>query len=184
MLKERKKKITKIFESINFEDFDNAIILFDEVFKGGSDKNSDPGTQGSLLYHMAMVNKMNTESRIILEELDIETPSVEKQVIEFKNIANNKFKELFKIEDISNLFEDFKIKDLYKDEFEKDYLFKNIINGELFLGKIKDIKFIDDISDSFQYKIENLKNNQIKYLNSFLYSKTEIRFGNYYIFKM
>ena len=96
MLKERKKKITKIFESINFENFDDAIILFDEVFKGGSDKNSDPGMQGSLLYHMAMVNKMNTESRIILEELEIETPSVEKQVIEFYKDFISDSRELLK----------------------------------------------------------------------------------------
>ncbi len=106
----------------------------------------------------------------------------EKQVIEFKEIANNKFKELFDIEDISNLLKDLKIRDLYKDEFEKDYLFKNIINSKLILGKIKDIEFIDDISDTFQYKIENLKNNKIEYLNSFLYPKTEVKFGNHYVF--
>lgn len=101
MLEERKKKITKIFESINFEDFDNALSLFHEVFEGDSDRNGDPGMQGSLLYHMAMINKMNTESRIVLEELQIEAPSVEKQVMEFYKDFVFDSREL--LEDVLNL---------------------------------------------------------------------------------
>lgn len=106
----------------------------------------------------------------------------EEQVKEFKTIANNKFKELFKIDSISSLLESFKIKDLYKNEFEKDYVFRNIINDDYKFGKIKDIKFIDDLSESFQYKILNLKNNEIEYIKSSLYSKFEVNLGNLYFF--
>ena len=75
--------------------------MFDEIFEGCSEKNSDPGMQGSLLYHMAMVNKMNTESRIILEELEIKTPLVEKQVMEFYKDFVSDSSEL--LEDVLNL---------------------------------------------------------------------------------
>ncbi|MBY9005483.1 MAG: M48 family metalloprotease [Candidatus Lokiarchaeota archaeon] len=106
----------------------------------------------------------------------------EMQIQEFKQISNNKFKELFKIDNISNLFESFKIKELYLYEFEKNYLFKNVITDEYILGKIQDIKFLEDISDNFQYIVQNLKNNEIEYLNSTLYSKIAINFNDMYFF--
>jgi AdoMet-dependent heme synthase len=38
---------------------------------------------GSLLYHMAMVTKMETETRILLEELDVEAPNITAQLQRF-----------------------------------------------------------------------------------------------------
>jgi radical SAM protein with 4Fe4S-binding SPASM domain len=39
--------------------------------------------EGSLLYHMAMVSKMAAESRVILEELDVDAPSVDRVLWRF-----------------------------------------------------------------------------------------------------
>ena len=39
--------------------------------------------EGSLLYHMAMISKMSAESRVVLEELDVEAPSVDQDLQRF-----------------------------------------------------------------------------------------------------
>jgi radical SAM protein with 4Fe4S-binding SPASM domain len=77
LLKERKKKIDNALEDIASEDFETAQRLVSEVFHGSTNGNSDPGMTGSLLYHMAMISKMAAESRVILEELKVDAPSVE-----------------------------------------------------------------------------------------------------------
>jgi hypothetical protein len=77
LLKQRKKKIDKALECVASEDFGTAKKLVSEVFHGSNSGNSDPGMTGSLLYHMAMISKMASESRVILEELKVEAPSVE-----------------------------------------------------------------------------------------------------------
>ena len=51
-------------------DSNKAMILFNEIFKGVSKgKKPDPGMAGSLLYHMAMTTKMETETRLLQNEL-------------------------------------------------------------------------------------------------------------------
>jgi hypothetical protein len=66
------------------EDFDGAKRLFREVFHGvSSGKHADPGMTGSLLYHMAMVTKMETETRFLLNELGVEMPAVAEQIERF-----------------------------------------------------------------------------------------------------
>ncbi len=107
----------------------------------------------------------------------------ENQIKEFKQISNKKFKELFEIEKISNLFESFKIKELYSYEFGKSYLFNNLITDEYILGNLIDIEFNEDISNNFQYKISNIKNNEIEYLDSLLYSKIAIFLNQDYYFE-
>ena len=77
LLKERKRKIDKASEAIASGDFETTKSLVSEVFHGSSGRNSDPGMEGSLLYHMAMISKMAAESRVILEELKFDAPSVE-----------------------------------------------------------------------------------------------------------
>jgi radical SAM protein with 4Fe4S-binding SPASM domain len=59
--------------------------LVSEVFHGSTDRNSDAGMEGSLLYHMAMISKMTTESRVVLEELEVESPIVETELWRFYN---------------------------------------------------------------------------------------------------
>jgi AdoMet-dependent heme synthase len=52
--------------------------LFQEIFYGvPSGKATDPGMAGSLLYHMAMVTKMETETRILINEVGINSPDIE-----------------------------------------------------------------------------------------------------------
>ena len=43
-------------------------------------KQADPGMAGSLLYHMAMVSKMESETQVILKELSVELPNVSAQL--------------------------------------------------------------------------------------------------------
>ena len=86
LLKERKEKIDEASAAIASIDFDTAEKLVSEVFHGASfGKHADPGMEGSLLYHMAMVTKMAAEPRLILEELKVEAPDVDKQLLGFYN---------------------------------------------------------------------------------------------------
>jgi radical SAM protein with 4Fe4S-binding SPASM domain len=78
LLKDRKRKIDKAIEAVASGDFETAKSLVDEVFHGSSGRNSDAGMEGSLLYHMAMISKMAAESRVVLEELKVEAPSVDR----------------------------------------------------------------------------------------------------------
>ncbi len=43
-------------------------------------KQADPGMAGSLLYHMAMVTKMESETQVLLGELNVELPNVSAQL--------------------------------------------------------------------------------------------------------
>lgn len=83
LLKERKRKINKASKAVTFGDFETAKRMAYEVFHGSTGKNSDPGMEGSLLYHMAMVAKMGAESRVVLEELKVDAPSVDKALWRF-----------------------------------------------------------------------------------------------------
>ncbi len=101
LLKERKRKIDKAIESIAARDFEAAKSLVDEVFHGSSGRNSDAGMEGSLLYHMAMISKMAAESRVVLEELKVDAPSVDGVVWRFYSDFISDVKEL--LGDISPL---------------------------------------------------------------------------------
>ena len=43
-------------------------------------KQADPGMAGSLLYHMAMVSKMESETQVLLKELSVELPNVSERL--------------------------------------------------------------------------------------------------------
>jgi radical SAM protein with 4Fe4S-binding SPASM domain len=84
LLRERREKLNRALTAITNEDFDGAKRLFSEVFQGVSaGKRADPGMAGSLLYHMAMVTKMESETRFLLEELDVDTPDIAEQLGRF-----------------------------------------------------------------------------------------------------
>ena len=84
LLRERREKLNQAITTIPNEDFDRAKRLFHQVFHGVSDgKRADPGMAGSLLYHMAMVTKMETETRFLLNELGAEMPDVSEQIERF-----------------------------------------------------------------------------------------------------
>jgi radical SAM protein with 4Fe4S-binding SPASM domain len=84
LLRERREKLNQALTAIAHEDFDGAKRLFSEVFHGVSaGKHTDPGMAGSLLYHMAMVTKMETETRLLLEELRVDMPDIAEQTRRF-----------------------------------------------------------------------------------------------------
>jgi len=84
LLRGRREKLNQALTAIATEDFDRAKRLFREVFHGVSaGKRADPGMAGSLLYHMAMVTKMETETLFLLEELHAEMPDIDEQLTRF-----------------------------------------------------------------------------------------------------
>jgi len=83
LLMERKRRVDKASEAITSGDFEKAKSLVSEVFHGSSGRNSDPGMEGSLLYHMAMISKMAAESKLVLEELKVDAPSVDRVLWSF-----------------------------------------------------------------------------------------------------
>jgi radical SAM protein with 4Fe4S-binding SPASM domain len=77
LLLERQQKLQQAQTAIAEQNFDLAKRLFSEIFSGVyGRKQVDPGMAGSLLYHMAMVTKMESETRVLLEELNVELPNV------------------------------------------------------------------------------------------------------------
>jgi radical SAM protein with 4Fe4S-binding SPASM domain len=83
LLKERRSKLMIASEALHSGDFETAQRLVDEIFHGSSSRSNDPGMEGSMLYHMAMITKMSTESKMILKELKVDAPSVEKSLWRF-----------------------------------------------------------------------------------------------------
>lgn len=84
LLSGRFEKVKTAVEAISRGEFEVAKHLMREVFIGDrSDKSSDPGMLGSLIYHMAMVSKMATESKILLENFKISQDAVEGQLEHF-----------------------------------------------------------------------------------------------------
>ena len=86
LLDERREKRRQTLTAITNEDFGGAKRLFSEVFHGVSaGKRTDPGMAGSLLYHMAMVTKMEKETRVLIDDSRTEMPDIAKQVSRFYN---------------------------------------------------------------------------------------------------
>jgi radical SAM protein with 4Fe4S-binding SPASM domain len=77
LLVERKAKLDQALCAVEKGDFDSAKKLATQVFAGAmGGRQSDPGMAGSLLYHMAMVTKMESETQVLLDELGVSHPDV------------------------------------------------------------------------------------------------------------
>ena len=76
LLTERKAKLDQALDAIKKQDFGSAKKLSVQIFAGVMGKQADPGMAGSLLYHMAMVTKMESETQVLLDELNVELPNV------------------------------------------------------------------------------------------------------------
>lgn len=61
-----------------------------------SGKHADLGMPGSLLYHMAMVTKMETETRFLLEELRVDKIDITEQLTRFYGDFSSDMHELTK----------------------------------------------------------------------------------------
>jgi len=76
LLLTRHQKLNQTLTAIKEYNFDLAQKLFSEIFNGINGKQADPGMTGSLLYHMAMVTKMESETRMLINELHVHPPDV------------------------------------------------------------------------------------------------------------
>ena len=80
-------------------DFETAQMFVSEIFHGEESRNgkdTDPGMEGSLLYHMAMVTKMEAEPKFVLEELGLDEPDVTARELTFFDAFVSDVKELTK----------------------------------------------------------------------------------------
>jgi len=104
LLVDRKQKLNQALVAIKKEDFESAKTIVNQIFNGSSGKQVDPGMAGSLLYHMAMVTKMESETRVILDTLKTQMPNISEQLLkiyrDFETDATELTKEItsFKIE--------------------------------------------------------------------------------------
>ncbi|MCW4033969.1 MAG: radical SAM protein, partial [Candidatus Bathyarchaeota archaeon] len=96
LLKERKTKLDKTLHAISSGDFNTAKKYATEIFYGAMGKTVDPGMEGSLLYHMAMVTKMSSEYGVILEELQVGAPDVDDLLLMFYDDFVSDAKELLR----------------------------------------------------------------------------------------
>ena len=81
LLVSRKQKLSEAQAAVAKQDFDLAKKLYSQIvngFMGG--KQADPGMAGSLLYHIAMVSKMESETQVVLDELKVSMPGVSAQL--------------------------------------------------------------------------------------------------------
>jgi radical SAM protein with 4Fe4S-binding SPASM domain len=84
LLNQRKQKLDALLSKPATENGAERNKLFQEIFYGvPSGKNAEPGMAGSLLYHMAMVTKMETETRVLLKELEVAVPDISQQLQRF-----------------------------------------------------------------------------------------------------
>lgn len=75
LLLSRQHKLNQALAAIRQEDLDSAKCLFSEIFAGvNGGRQADPGMAGSLLYHMAMVTKMESETQMLIDELHADLP--------------------------------------------------------------------------------------------------------------
>ena len=86
LLQVRQQKLNQILKVIEEKNFDLAQKLFAQIITGvSSGAQADPGMAGSLLYHMAMITKMQSESQILLDCLQVGVPEVTVKLREIYN---------------------------------------------------------------------------------------------------
>jgi radical SAM protein with 4Fe4S-binding SPASM domain len=99
LLEKRRRKMEQAIAAIHSGNFETAQMFVSEIFHGEESRNSkdtDPGMEGSLLYHMAMVTKMEAEPKFVLEELGLDEPDVTARELTFFDAFVSDVKELTK----------------------------------------------------------------------------------------
>lgn len=96
LLHERRQKVDQLLINLKNADSSAAGHLFQEIFFGSSGRKAEPGMSGSLLYHMAMVTKMETETRFLIEELNVAAPDIETNLDHYYDLFVSDVKELTK----------------------------------------------------------------------------------------
>jgi MoaA/NifB/PqqE/SkfB family radical SAM enzyme len=84
LLNQRKEKLALLINGMHNSQMAEAKRLLQEIVYGIlTGKQAEPGMAGSLLYHMAMVTKMETETRILLENLQTPPPDIAARLRQF-----------------------------------------------------------------------------------------------------
>jgi hypothetical protein len=97
LLLARQQNLNQALTSIKAEDFDLAKRLFSKIFAGvNGGKQADPGMAGSLLYHMAMITKMESETRMLIDELHVDLPETASKLSRIYSDFETDAKELTK----------------------------------------------------------------------------------------
>lgn len=103
LLIERKAKFDQTLCAVEKENFDSANKLVSQVFMGVmGGKQADPGMASSLLYHMAMVTKMEPENQVLLDELNVNQPDVSESLRRIHGEFYTDAQELVKVFTILN----------------------------------------------------------------------------------
>jgi len=98
----------------------------------------------------------------------------------FKKIATYKFKEKFNIENISYLMENLNKREVYNKYLNKTYIFINKVDKSKIIGKVIDIAFLDDVSESVIFNIEYLNNNKKREISISEYKIIEFQIKGIY----
>ncbi|MFO7796578.1 MAG: M48 family metalloprotease [Promethearchaeati archaeon] len=180
----RENKILDYMETAQY--LNNSIIKPSKISLLGNFLNSHPPT-----YHRVIAilsDEISPYKETLLPLMHLRSKNQKKFAQQynktrkkFKEITNQKFKEMFNIEDISKFLSTLELREKHKHELFKNYLFKNLITGKYIYGQVRDIKFENDINNFF-YEIFNHETMIIENLNSSHYTKKEVNVGDHYIF--
>ncbi len=97
LLLARQQKLSQTVTALKEQDVDLAKKLFTQIITGvNGGKQADPGMAGSLLYHMAMISKMESETRVLIDELHVDTPDVGEKLQDIYSDFESDAKELTK----------------------------------------------------------------------------------------
>jgi len=96
LLVERKQKLNQAIDNIDL-DLEASKRLANQIFNGiDGGRQTDPGMTGSLLYHMAMVTKMESETQVLLQELNSALPDISSDLNRIYDDFESDAKELTK----------------------------------------------------------------------------------------
>jgi len=151
--------------------------------------NSHPPT-----YHRIaalLTNKLKPGKEAILPFICLKKTSQKKYAIlfkdariKFKKIANEKFQEFFGVKSISMLMEDFGRKEIYKYDLSKEFIFRNKTTDDLIIARLERIDFNNDVCDTDQFIILNIKNRSVSKIDASLFKKIPINLhGKYFLEK-
>jgi radical SAM protein with 4Fe4S-binding SPASM domain len=149
----RHQKLRQAQNAIEQQDFESAKKLSNQIFNGvAGGQQADPGMAGSLLYHMAMVTKMESETRVLLEALSIEVPDVSGQLCRLYGDFESDAKELTQeIDNVPTTFQNVAASPRLNSE-EKIRLFMSLKEknrkAEGMLSS-KDLKAAEALEDAF-----------------------------------
>ena len=97
LLLARQEKFSQTINALKEQDVDLAKKLFTQIISGiNGGKQADPGMAGSLLYHMAMVSKMEAETQVLIDELHVDTPAIREKLQDIYKDFESDVKELTK----------------------------------------------------------------------------------------